>query len=295
MGDPVVTPAGNVFDDAGERAKARAMADLLRLGFGTLAAGAGARGVLGLADLAGSPSPTEGPVLHRRTVVPIPYLASEKKPKVIKRAEIKADPGPGGPVEDFARKLVSGLGITGDHTGLVSGALVPSGKSSLGDMPWAVASALPIAAGGLYAGWKGMDKALGYTERRELSADLEQAQARYRKALIGQYGVKASALNDDPIGRVYDRMPKGLEKSANATDKYIGAVLALGTLSALGTGKLTYDHTINNRPQPALQSAIRARRAQLEAASPAPTVAVPVAVDADGNTIDERVLKAMTE
>lgn len=129
------------------------------------------------------------------------------------------------------------------------------------DVPGYVGLAAPAAIGSAAAGHALASGVLGWKRRRDRQSEVAAARERFLQAITGKAAAEADA--------------GGLEKDASLWNKLTGGMLALGLLSAMGTGSAAYGYARDHSRAKALRDALRQRREEMYEASPPPIIAMP--------------------
>jgi hypothetical protein len=174
--DPRVAPAND--------AQVEAVRRLLGLAGGTLALGAGARGVVGLGNflhrnLVGPPRTPQRQSFVR---IPVPVEVDDEQPEKMASHDKLAD---------AAQEFASGMGLLrkpGEAVGWLRNNLGGWGQGDLKQMPWAYPAAAAAGIGGLYGGWKLTDYLLDKTRSTEQESELDTARRDYERALASRWG-----------------------------------------------------------------------------------------------------------
>lgn len=263
--------AGQAAQTAAFRAAVRGEA--VRAGLAALGVGAGARGLLGLYQLAnrrGSAVDTKsGPV---ETDLPYPV-------------EGRDDP----------RAVLGKRGL--DLGGYLGG----GSATKVENVPFRLPALVAAAGGGAALGWKGVDALLDAHRRRQRDQELEEAKAEFDRALLVQYdrplprrpGLKAAADRGAAIGADLDaafdafaaayakRAAAGqtlLDRAADASGPAAGLYLTYAGLAGLLSGGVTYDQLRRRSRQAVLTKALKDRQRRDFLAQPPEIRATPVPV-----------------
>jgi hypothetical protein len=150
-------------------------------------------------------------------------------------------------------------------------------------VPWVWPAALLGGVGASAVGWKGLDSVLAAKRKRELEQDLEQAEQRYRQALVSGY----KTSSDNQIGRALEGL---VEKQGQDWPGILaGTYMTAAPLLALMAGSYTYGLGKKRTRRHALEQAKKLRqrrrferRAPEIFARPVPLKALPEAPTPQG-------------
>jgi hypothetical protein len=256
--DPRVAPAND--------AQVEAVRRLLGLAGGTLALGAGARGVVGLGNflhrnLVGPPRTPQRQSFVR---IPVPVEVDDEQPEKMASHDKLAD---------AAQEFASGMGLLrkpGEAVGWLRNNLGGWGQGDLKQMPWAYPAAAAAGIGGLYGGWKLTDYLLDKTRSTEQESELDTARRDYERALASRYKTASAPT-------ALDRLADTAEKQG-LWNEAMGTALLAGTTLAGLSGLATYNWARGRSRAKAIEEAVRRRQSQLAEQAPNPVMAVPIPV-----------------
>jgi len=289
MSDPQLT---EMMQDPSNVAKAKIVSDLLRLGVGMGAVGVGARSLMGLAEFPRRQfaPPPKFPRRQSQIKIPVPVLDKEAKVQVPSFSDR--------PLEFLGAHGAKALGLLKDKAGPAWGGMREVMMShrpdaTLTNTPWGLPAAVAVGGAGLYGGYKLTDKLLGKQQTAEDEDELTKAKARYERAMLGNYKLAAAGeTTDEPepfagLDELCDQVKQANwftetvgQKLTDAGNSgpggaYLGGNLALGLLTAAGTGALAYNKAKGSGPEQILDEAVRRREEMLAATNPMPIEAVP--------------------
>lgn len=236
---PPTPPSGEMIGDPSNKVM---LNNILGVTLASLGVGAAGRSLLGLRDLANRAAAKKKRTVH-------PAIVEVNVPKVTEASE-KTAQTPGAPPSTGWDWL---LGRTTDnlhakplyYTGMGAGAI-----------------------GGLYGGYKIVDKLMNHLQKRDKEKELEQAKEEYRNAVLGQYtgGIKESKEQEE-LSKDLDILCK-LYKEGNFGGAVTNMYLPIAAALALGTGTMTYSWMKGRRPEERLAKAIKQREMLRQATKP---------------------------
>jgi hypothetical protein len=184
-----------------------------------------------------------------------------------------------------------GLGIHGALSSLTSG--LPWGKNfflgsdaeSKYGVPALWALGIPLSALALGGGWKAMDSIMDWRREGELDDELRDAKRRYLELMQETLPKHAAATDEtieEELEKLADMATQPQEKQATRGGEYTGWGLGLlgayALLSALASGKLSYDYFRARDPKGIAEEAMR-RRAKERFGGTAPIYVEPSEVN----------------
>lgn len=257
---PVAAPLPSIADQrqglVDSAANSKILNDAVMMAFGGLGIGAGARGVMGLMQLAQRARPRRDTRIHQ-TEIPLPFPA---RPMV---------------EEKVANLLTAPAESTYWHQ---NPALILGG------------------VGGLALGWKGLDHLLDRQRKGIADAEEQKAKQEFEQALLNSYPqslktvapISKAAADDATLGQLLDlAFDRWQAKQANDVSLLNPGNLAgrLGnvyggyaTLAALTGGALSYDFFRKRQRRAILDKALAERNRRQFAARPPEILAVPTPV-----------------
>jgi len=142
--------------------------------------------------------------------------------------------------------------------------LFGSGASTPGTVPALWALGLPAAVLAGYGGWSVADKLLDMRRKQELSGSLDDAREDYERLL--QETMPKHSADDEGIEAELDELAElataGPEKTAALSDiggVGVSALLSYAVLSALMSGKISYDHFKSRNRRLVAEEALKRR------------------------------------
>lgn len=223
--------------------KAEAMRQILTvLGIGT-AAGASARGIMGLPGLFGSRVASK-----RVSSVPVPtpypvYVDEKERKKALQKSA--------------------------------------EGAEKVNELWWYYPGMAAAGLGGLVGGHKLMDWLVTSKRRRDFESELEEAKGKYRKALLGQYDparVPVKTASNETSNTLGEKLDELVKAADGWWDKQLGRYLVLAGLLAGGTGLASYKYVKGRSDPEIMEEAMQRRERERAARRPPETFAVPVPV-----------------
>ena len=230
------------------------------------------RVALGAGRLVQKPDKNIFAPLTSRQQIPMLGLPSNKENEVEKQAidlgDVKSD------VVDWLQKFINIPQKRLNQT------LTPPERAVMGtgiwDNPMTYWLGLPLAVGTGYAGYKGTDKLLDARRKREQQSALQRLKKEYTEAVRQLYKNAKSASTEEILDKLADYNERGIfEKEGQdsattfrppwfrkAEGATIGAAAAVAILSAMLSGKLSYDFFNKRRSDIVLSRAMRQRAAQ---------------------------------
>jgi hypothetical protein len=248
---------------------------LRRLALASIAAmgaGAAVRGIQGINTTLGEPVS----IPFRRAILPIPL-----PPKPSKEKAANVNPNPGfseDPLAWASNHAANWLGMmkAPGASEPPAGSLLSGWGRSFADKPATYALGVPLVAGGLYAGYKGVGHVADQLRNRDQDQELEEARRAYEQALLHRFSGKAASEQQSWHGEL-DAL---YEKRANVG---LGTATGLGLLGLGGlagvSGIMTYNYARDNSRRKVLEAAVRRRQEAILASSPPGIVAVPTPIE----------------
>jgi hypothetical protein len=268
--DPVVGPNNQLQVDA--------LKNILGIGTGALALGAGARGLSGLGSFFGR-NVGGGPRTPQRQSfvripVPVAVRSRAERDELLAATEQDKEAGLAKLAEDALTTVANMGGLLrqpGQKPGLLHETFGGWNEPGMLQKPWTYLPAAAAAAGGLYGGWKLTDYLLDKTKNVEQESELEAARKDYEEALAGRR--KLASAESGPL----DELAALYEKRALLNEGLGLATLGLGGIAAL-SGLGTYNWTRSIAEDKAVEEAVKRRQAQIAEQSPSPIMAIPTPV-----------------
>jgi len=161
-----------------------------------------------------------------------------------KEEKLGHDKQAAGPVEALYDKLKS------TTSGLPWGEnwFMGKGSTSPYTVPALWAAGMPAAMIAGYGGWSAVDKTLDWRRKQERQTELEDAKAEYEQLLrdtMGKHSADAAGIEAELDELVDMAFNSTTEKTADVTDwrnTGMSVLLSYAVLSALASGKLSYDY-----------------------------------------------------
>ena len=244
----IVSPSAATSVRSGQMANAEMWKWIMSAaGLGMLGRGAVGLGRLAKPSTDFRPSPSYQPV-----DVVLPEEEEEEK-----FAHDKEAGGPVGAAYDKLTDMTSGL-PWGKNWFFGKGSTSPMTVPAL----WTLGMPGAMLAG--YGGWSGVDKLLDSRRQSELEGEQTQVKKQYEQLLretMAKHGDDAAGLEAD-LDELADMAFDGPEKTAELTDwRNTGASMALSyaVLSALASGKLSYDYFKKRNQRTVAEEALKRR------------------------------------
>ena len=260
------------------------------------AAGLGARGLLGLYNMARrnlTDNPRTSYTPYSPVVSEVPYPEEEENRKHAAWTPLPAPnfPPPPKPPKPPRRKTAGLLDTIGDETGKIFGGEYADSMLSHPLGPVALGGA---GLAGTVGGYKLMDYLMKRQNKSQRQNELAKARQEYEQALLTQQehkvaGEKTAAVK---LGEELDRLADMVEKIATtlekqgfgqqAISKALGMYLLTGGAVGALTGNATYNFFKKRQPAYVLDKALKQHRREMALQRPQPIYARPIPVTPGG-------------
>jgi hypothetical protein len=242
-------PEGEAMD-AGQKANRRMWQMIIA------AAGAGilGRGGLGLLRMMRPESSFEPAPTFQPVGIKLPH---EEESEEEKFSMDKEAVWPISQLSEGASKLTEGL-PWGETLFFGRGASHPN------NVPALLGLGLPLSALALYGGWKGTDALLDWRRKREMEGELEKTREEYERLLnetLAKHGADEAGIEAelDELAEMATTMEKDAGYPSDFLSKGYGFLAAYAMLSALASGKLSYDYFKKRNQRTVAEEALKRR------------------------------------